>query len=187
MENRQPRLERAEEAVQSIIAAATSELIEQGLDSITHRRVAERANANLRSTTYYFKSVKALRREALKVAFSLSNRKREAMLAEPQELVKGALAELVLTFTYGSKPSMKQLVVTQQNVLMAASDPDYADIMQEVQVDTEEHVSRLLALFGSNRSAREVIITLDGLIFEHILSGGKTDYVSTLKEYLKNE
>ena len=81
MENRQPRLERAEEAVQSIIVAATNELLEEGLESITHRRIAERANANLRSTTYYFKSVKALRREALKFSFGIAKKARDAELA----------------------------------------------------------------------------------------------------------
>jgi DNA-binding transcriptional regulator YbjK len=175
MDNRQPRLERAEEVVQSIIAAATNELLEEGLESITHRRVAERANANLRSTTYYFKSVKALRREALKVAFGIARRNREAELANLASKSRDDVVDLLILFAYGSDLSFKRLSITQQNVLMASSDPDYKDVMQQLQVDVEESVVKLFDHFKIKTAPHQAIALVDGRIFEFILSGGKTN------------
>lgn len=184
MENRQPRLERAEEAVQAIIAAATNELLEEGLESVTHRRVAERANANLRSTTYYFKSVKALRREALKVAFAVSNRNREAELTNLKSNTKKDVVDYLLLLTYGSSLSLKKLVTTQQNVLAASIEAEYADLMQQLQKDVENYVARLLAHFKLDISAQRAIALVDGRIFEHILSGGKTNVKELLRDDL---
>jgi DNA-binding transcriptional regulator YbjK len=175
MDNRQPRLERAEEAVQSIIAAATNELLEEGLESITHRRVAERANANLRSTTYYFKSVKALRREALKVAFGIAKRSRQAELANLASKSRADLVDILLVLTYGPDLSLKKLAVTQQNVLMASLDPEYTDVMQQLQIDVEQSVTVLFEHFNLEVAPHQAIALVDGRIFEFILSGGKTD------------
>ena len=184
MENRQPRLERAEEAVQAIIAAATNELLEEGIESVTHRRIAERANANLRSTTYYFKSVKALRREALKVAFALSNRSRETELANLASKKPADVIDLLLLLTYGTDYSLKKLATTQQNVLMASTDPEYADVMQQLQVDVEASVAKLFRHFKLEIPAHRAIASVDGRIFEHVLSGGKTNIKELLREDL---
>lgn len=184
MENRQPRLERAEEAVQAIIAAATNELLEEGLESVTHRRIAERANANLRSTTYYFKSVKALRREALKVAFAVAKRSRETELANLASKKPSDVVDLLLLLTYGTDLSLKKLATTQQNVLMASTDPDYADVMQQLQLDVEESVTKLFGHFNIETPAHRAIALVDGRIFEHVLSGGKTKIKDRLHEDL---
>lgn len=184
MENRQPRLERAEEAVQAIIAAATNELLEEGLESVTHRRIAERANANLRSTTYYFKSVKALRREALKVAFAISKRSRETELSNLAAKKPKDVIDLLLLLTYGSDISLKKLATTQQNVLMASTDPDYADVMQQLQSDVEGSIQTLMDHFKLELPAARVIALVDGRIFEHVLSGGKTNIKDLLSEDL---
>ena len=184
MENRQPRLERAEEAVQAIIAAATNELLEEGLESVTHRRIAERANANLRSTTYYFKSVKALRREALKVAFALSNRSREAELANLATKKASDVVDLLLLITYGTDYSLKKLATTQQNVLMASTDADFSDLMQQLQGDVEKSVEQLFSHFKIEIPAHRAIASVDGRIFEHVLSGGKTNIKDLLSEDL---
>jgi DNA-binding transcriptional regulator YbjK len=182
MENRQPRLERAEEAVQSIIAAATAELTEHGVDSVTHRRIAERANVNLRSTTYYFKSVKALRREALKVSFSFAKKGREALLADLDNKTRADILDLFIYLSYGTVEfELKRLSVTQQNVSMASADPDYMDVMQQLQIDVEDSVKRLFAHFKFDFPADRAIVLLDGRIFEFVLSGGKTNIKERLR------
>jgi DNA-binding transcriptional regulator YbjK len=184
MENRQPRLERAEEAVQAIIAAATNELLEEGLESVTHRRIAERASANLRSTTYYFKSVKALRREALKVAFGIAQRSREAVIANLASKSREDVMDLLLLIVYGSDFSFRRLSVTQQNVLMASSDPEYTDVMQQLQIDVEESVRQLFDHFKIKTPPHQAIALIDGRIFEFILSGGKTNIRERLRDDL---
>jgi DNA-binding transcriptional regulator YbjK len=185
MENRQPRLERAEEAVQSIIIAATNELLEEGLESITHRRIAERANANLRSTTYYFKSVKALRREALKLAFGITKKSREAALANLPSKKLSDVVDLLLLMTYGATSlTLKSLAITLQNVSMASADPDYDDVMQQLQVDVEDAVTRLFAHFNFDYPAQRAIALVDGRIFEYVLSGGKTSIKDRLHDDL---
>jgi DNA-binding transcriptional regulator YbjK len=182
MDNRQPRLERAEEAVQAIIAAATAELLEHGVDSVTHRRIAERANVNLRSTTYYFKSVKALRREALKVSFSLAKKGRDSLLADLANKTKADLLDLFIYLTYGTVEfELNQLSVTQRNVSMASADPDYMDVMQQLQIDVELAVKQLFAHFNFDFPADRAIVLLDGRIFEYVLSGGKTNIKERLR------
>ena len=176
MENRTPRLERAEEAVQAIVAAATSSLINEGIDSVTHRRVASLANANLRSTTYYFKSVKALRREAIKIAFGLADKQRETLLSKLSNYKKNDIVDLLITLTYGENLSIERLAVTQKNVLTASVDPDYSDLLQDLQTNTEKYVEKLLAHFEIKLDPKRAIAAIDGRIFEYVMSGGKTDF-----------
>ena len=184
MDNRQPRLERAEEAVQSIIFAATNELLEEGLESITHRRIAERANANLRSTTYYFKSVKALRREALKLAFALNSRGRAAEIENLASRKRTELIDVLLLVTYGKDLSPKQLAVAQKNVLEASIEPEYSDLIQQMQTDVEVVVQQVLDHFAVKADAKRVIALIDGRILEHVMSGGKTNINDCLHDDL---
>ena len=185
MDNRQPRLERAEEAVQAIIAAATAELGEHGFDAVTHRRIAERANVNLRSTTYYFKSVKALRREALKVAFARAKKGRETLLANLEAKTRADIVDLLVFLSYGTTEfKLSQLSITQQNVSMASADPDYMDVMQQLQIDVETSVKTLFRHFEFDYPADRAIVLLDGRIFEYVLSGGKTNIKERLREDL---
>ena len=184
MENRKPRLERAEEAVQAIVAAATHELLEVGFEAITHRRVAELSGANLRSTTYYFKSVKALRREALKLAFALNARGRAAEVENLASRNKSELIDLLLLVTYGKDLSLKQLAVAQKNVLEASIDADYSDLIQQMQTDVELVVQQVLNHFGVKADSKRVIALIDGRIFEHVMSGGKTEIKDALHDDL---
>lgn len=184
MENRTPRLERAEDAVQAILAAATDSLINDGIESVTHRHVAELAKANLRSTTYYFKSVKALRREAIKIAFGLADKSRNALIAKLDKHSKSDVVKLLLTITYGSDLAVQKLATTQKNVLTASLDPDYSDLIQELQTNAEGYVKKVLDHFAIAKEAKAVIAIIDGRIFEHVMSGGKTDLAKELRHDL---
>jgi DNA-binding transcriptional regulator YbjK len=53
---RSPATERAEERRRSLLEAALLVIGQEGIDAISHRRVAEVANVPLGSTTYYFAS-----------------------------------------------------------------------------------------------------------------------------------
>jgi hypothetical protein len=90
-----------------------------------------------------------------------------------------------LLFTYGPNRTVKNLAVTQQNVLTAALDEEYADVIRQLQADVESYVARLLQLYENRKEARKVVLYLDGLIFEHVISGGTTDIEGMLREYLE--
>lgn len=180
METRTPRLEKAEDAVQAILAAATQELIEEGIDAVTHRKVAALAKANVRSTTYYFKSVKALRREALKLAFGINAKQREAVLGQLASKTRADVVDIIVLLSYGNNLSTERLAVTQKNILTASLEPEYADLMQQVQREVEAHVQQVLDHFGLKLEASRAIALVDGRVFEHVLSGGKTDFKAKL-------
>lgn len=184
MENRQPRQERSEETLQTIIAAAAAELVENGLQSVTHRRVAELANSSLRSTTYYFKSVKALRLEAMKVLFNLGGRAREARLAELKADRSSPLVKELILATYGEFSTPRDILKFQSNVALASLDETYTDLITETALKVENHVQKVLEVYGSNLPAARVISTIDGRLLEWAQKQGKTNYEENIKSDL---
>lgn len=184
MENRQPRQERSEETLQTIIAAAAAELVENGLQSVTHRRVAELANSSLRSTTYYFKSVKALRLEAMRVVFNIGRRAGEARLAELRADHSSPLVKELVFATYGVFSAPREILKFQSNVALAALDETYTDLITETALKVENHVQEVLKVYGCDLSAARVISTIDGRLLEWAQKQGKTNYEENIKNDL---
>lgn len=77
----------------AIVAACADLIVEEGIRKVTNRRVAERANVPLGSTTQYFKSVDALRYAGLE---ELANRADEAY----QEIIEQMDASTLNVETY---------------------------------------------------------------------------------------
>jgi DNA-binding transcriptional regulator YbjK len=184
MENRQPRQERSEETLQAIIAAAASELLDHGMNAVTHRGVAERAQSSLRSTTYYFKSVKALRREAARLIFAAGNRTREEHLTKLRIKREGELVDWVITFAYGENLTVPGVIRFQTNLLQGAEDEAYSELIAETQHTVENQVQQLLDIFNVKQDARKVIAAMDGRLLEWVLGGGETNYRENIKHDL---
>ena len=176
MENRKPRQERSEETLQAIIAAAANELLESGMSSVTHRKVAERAQSSLRSTTYYFKSVKALRREAARLIFASDSRRRRDELAALRKKKSGSVLDHLIRFSYGDELTVQKVIRVQTNLLNAAEDSAYSDLMKETQLAVETDVAELFEIYGVKQDARFAIAVLDGRLLEWVLGGGQTNY-----------
>lgn len=184
MENRQPRQDRSEETLQAVIEAAALEMIEGGLDSVTHRRVAERAHSSLRATTYYFKSVKALRKEAMRLIFNIGHKQREERLAQLRKNVSRQAVDEILEFTYGTDFTVPGIIRFQANLLHAAADEVYSDLIAETQRVVEEQLAELLVIYGIQHDSKKVIAVIDGRLMEWVLGGGKTDFRKNISDDL---
>lgn len=184
MENRQPRQERSEETLQTIIAAAAAELVENGLQSVTHRRVAELANSSLRSTTYYFKSVKALRLEAMKVLFGFGHRARAARIAELRTSHSTPLVKELLLATYGEFENPRDILKFQSNIALASLDETYTDLITQTAQVVEDQVQEILEIYGCDLPAARVISTIDGRLLEWAQKQGKTNFEENIKNDL---
>ena len=103
-----PRQDRSRARREALLRAAIELLGETGVKSVTHRAVAERAGVPLASTTYYFRSVRELVEEALKLH-----------VAERVAELEG-LTEVALQATGAS---VTQLAERMAAVLVAAPTP----------------------------------------------------------------
>jgi TetR/AcrR family transcriptional regulator, regulator of biofilm formation and stress response len=103
-----PRQDRSRARREALLRAAIELLGETGVRSVTHRAVAERAGVPLASTTYYFRSVRELVEEALKLHVA-------ERVAELESLVEVAL--------HASGASVTQLAEGMAAVLVAAPTP----------------------------------------------------------------
>lgn len=103
-----PRQDRSRARREALLRAAIELLGETGVRSVTHRAVAERAGVPLASTTYYFRSVRELVEEALKLHVA-------ERVAELESLVEVAL--------HASGASVTQLAERMAAVLVAAPPP----------------------------------------------------------------
>jgi DNA-binding transcriptional regulator YbjK len=103
-----PRQDRSRARREALLRAAIELLGETGVRSVTHRAVAERAGVPLASTTYYFRSVRELVEEALKLHVA-------ERVAELESLVGVAL--------HASGASVTQLAERMAAVLVAAPTP----------------------------------------------------------------
>ena len=103
-----PRQDRSRARREALLRAAIELLGEAGVRAVTHRAVAERAGVPLASTTYYFRSVRQLVEEALKLHVA-------ERVAELESLVEVAL--------HASGASVTQLAERMAAVLVAAPTP----------------------------------------------------------------
>lgn len=103
-----PRQDRSRARRDALLRAAIELLGETGVKSVTHRAVAERAGVPLASTTYYFRSVRELVEEALKLHVA-------ERVAELESLVDVAL--------HAAGASVTQLAERMAAVLVAAPTP----------------------------------------------------------------
>lgn len=103
-----PRQDRSRARREALLRAAIDLLGETGVRSVTHRAVAERAGVPLASTTYYFRSVRELVEEALKLHVA-------ERVAELERLAEVAL--------HASGASVTQLAERMAAVLVAAPTP----------------------------------------------------------------
>jgi TetR/AcrR family transcriptional regulator, regulator of biofilm formation and stress response len=102
MSSRDPGPPRRGSARKAILAATVEVIALEGIDAVTHRRVAERAGVSPGSTTHHFDSREDLLRNAFRFYMEQANRMLEELdrqlrtsAAEPVERVEAFLGEVV--------------------------------------------------------------------------------------------
>jgi DNA-binding transcriptional regulator YbjK len=167
-----PRQDRSRRRREALLRAAIELLGETGAKSVTHRAVAERAGLPLASTTYYFRSVRELIEEALKLH-----------VAERVAELQG-LAELALSATGASATQLAErlaevlvaaptptLVAQYQMYLEAGRNPALQPAVADALAAFEGLTAGVLAALGARdpRAAAEAFLALlDGFALHRL-------------------
>ncbi|MGF3057507.1 TetR/AcrR family transcriptional regulator [Microbacterium sp. YY-01] len=150
----------------AIVHAAAELIVEVGVDAITHRMVAARAQVPLGSTTQYFATLDDLRAAALALLVAHVD---EQMNVVRDDLSRhGTAPQPLATLLHGVLSAAPEMQADRAVVTAAIRDPKLREIAREW--------SRQMAQFfesdyGPER-ARAVAIFIDGLLwYSHIHEG----------------
>ena len=150
------------------ILAATLELIaEGGVDSITHRRVANHAGIPLGSTTYYFESREHLIRAAFDLYLEEHRAIQEQIDIDPGKDRQSAV-DFLVAFTAQEFAKGSLLMTEYEMTLFAAKDPVLAVTLNAWYDDMTNQIAAFLANLGA-RDAHELAHTILHLLRGHQL------------------
>jgi DNA-binding transcriptional regulator YbjK len=162
----------------AILDATIDILITEGLEAVTHRAVAKRADVPLAATTYYFDSKDALIGEALSILVADEierlSRKAEQLgerIRSPRDCA-AAVAEVL----FPDAESVGALLARLEVYLEAARRPvlrERAAHWQEAYVDLAREVLTLAGSHDPERMAPLLVAAGDGILV-HALSEGVT-------------
>jgi DNA-binding transcriptional regulator YbjK len=174
-ESKRPRGAARREALLEAVLAIVAEV---GAEAVTHRRVAERAELPLASTTYWFDSKEDLLTAALELAarrdvarlHGLADRMRER---DPLEAVLATVLDPV------DEPSSRaSLMASYALLLEAARRPGLQELARRWTNAYLETIGELLQLAGSARpreDAQLILAAADGLLLEELATGEAGD------------
>ena len=160
-----PARHRGEDRRAAILDAALRLIATNGVDSITHRRVAAEAGVPLGSTTYYFDSREQLLREAfrryLEQIRSLQNRVARSI---PKTTVRG-LVDFLVEVTQREFEDEQRVLAEYELTLFAARDAEIADALHEWDAFMIGNLARSFESLGTPRpfdAARTVLHMMRG-------------------------
>ena len=179
---------RGEARREALLDAVLQVVAEQGVDAVTHRRVAEVAALPLASTTYWFSSKEHLLTAALERAAERDITRLRAFLAEATDATADPLGLTVRAILdpieESAQASRGWLLATYALVLEGARRPALRHVTtswSEAYLDT---LVPLLAAAGSRhpRSDAELLLAAaDGLLVDQLASGEDSDLAPRLR------
>ena len=162
---------------------------DEGVDAVTHRRVADVAGLPLASTTYWFESKEHLLTAALERAAERDIERLEAFIREaperagdPLDLVIGAILDPA---DHSGPTSRSLLLATYALLLEAARRPELRDATLRWTEAYWEALTPLLAAAGSRdpRSHAELLLAaVDGLLVTQLATGEDSDLAPRLRQ-----
>lgn len=168
----------------AIIQTAAELIVSEGPANLTHRKVAKRADVPLGSTTYYFKSLKELRTEALTYLADCIDTELRS-ISEQVAVTDGDLATLVdVLYTYLNDHNQIRtdtalyIAATQQKELRSLALKWFNGILQ------------ILSKYTDRKKAKTIAIFIDGAIVHAMLHEEPLDRYfleSTLRNILQSD
>ncbi len=144
---------------QAIIAAAAELITEVGVDAITHRMVAARANVPLGATTQYFDTLDDLRAAALQ--FLVAHVEQQMAAAREILAAKGISARTLAEIVHASLVDARAVRADRAVVTAAVHDPR----LRAMARDMSRRLLDLLApIYGAER-AMAAAVFVDGLLW----------------------
>ena len=168
---------------EALLAATLALVGELGVDAVTHRAVARRADLPLASTTYWFESKEQLLTEALRHAAQQDTARlhaeAEALTAAGRAPVSpGAIVGLVLADDADGGGDRGTLLAAYTLMLEAARRPGLQAIAEAWNDTYRSVLADMLARAGSRRpadDARLVLAATDGLVVDRLAAGRDHD------------
>ena len=173
---------------EALLDAVLRVVAEEGVEAVTHRRVAEEAGLPLASTTYWFDSKEHLLTAALQSAAERDIERLRALLGESSEPARDPLG-LAVGAVLGpsgdsSQTSRGWLLATYALMLEAARRPALREATMRWTDAYLEALPPLLAAAGSRQpraDAELLLAAADGLLVEQLASDDATDLAPRLR------
>jgi TetR/AcrR family transcriptional regulator, regulator of biofilm formation and stress response len=176
---------------EALLDAVLQVVADEGVDAVTHRRVADVARLPLASTTYWFESKEHLLTAALERAAERDIERLQTFIrdapspergADPLDLVVGA----ILDPAEPSGPTSRSLLLATYALLLeAARRPELRDATMRWTEAYWDALTPLLAAAGSRdpRSHAELLLAaVDGLIVTQLATGADSDLAPRLRQ-----
>jgi TetR/AcrR family transcriptional regulator, regulator of biofilm formation and stress response len=155
---------------QDILEATLRVIGESGVNSVTHRAVAEEADVALASTTYYFDSKSALVEEALELMIARSTEYVRLYTACPPRITHEELVDRVVGFVDAHANDPNAFLLAQWELMLEAGREEYLRPLARrwtiAYMDGFHHVVRSA---GLPEPAAEVIANfVAGAVLNHV-------------------
>lgn len=148
----------------AIVEAAVQEMIEHGLATLTHRRVAERAQVPLGATTYYFATLDDLRVAALKAIAVQSDQGLEEIAAviAARGGTPEAIAEQMCSYLVDRDRILAENVLYFSGV----REPELRSLSRR----WVHGMTEILSAYTSLEAARATAVYMDGAVLYALLN-----------------
>lgn len=160
-----PKTARSEKRRELLLETTLRLVAEGGVDSVTHRRVAEAAAVPLGSTTYYFTSRRHLLREAFAHYLEQTTRLQKELAPRLEGAVADDIVELLVEFTEREFADADMLRAEYELTLFASRDAEVAELLHRWDEWMVASLARSLEALGASRSfdgARTLLDLLRG-------------------------
>lgn len=157
-----PSQARGRERRATIVAAAATVLVRDGLRAVTHRAVAREAGVPLGSTTYYVADRDELVREALGLLVDQERARRGAVAPGPDGDVAAAARAVVDLLLPPDLVASGRAALVHERLTECAADPRTAALVAADLGALRADVARVLAPAGLADDAAVVLPLVDG-------------------------
>jgi DNA-binding transcriptional regulator YbjK len=153
-----------------ILEATLRVIGESGVNSVTHRAVAEEASVALASTTYYFDSKSALVEEALDLMIGRSIEDVQRFTTVSAEISSGELIDRIVGFAEAQITDPNAFLLAQYELMLEAGRQDYLrPLALRWTIAYMEGFEGLVRSAGLPEQATEIITNfVEGALLNHV-------------------
>jgi DNA-binding transcriptional regulator YbjK len=157
---------------QDILEATLRVIGESGVNSVTHRAVAEEANVALASTTYYFDSKSALVEEALELMIARSTEYVRRYTACPPQISHAELVDRIVGFADAHTNDPNAFLLAQWELMLEAGREEYLRPLARrwtiAYMDGFERVVRSAGLPEPELATETITNFVEGALLNHV-------------------
>jgi DNA-binding transcriptional regulator YbjK len=175
---------------QDILEATLRVIGESGVNSVTHRAVAEEANVALASTTYYFDSKSALVEEALELMIARSTEYVHRYTACPPQISHAELVDRIVGFADAHTNDPNAFLLAQWELMLEAGREEYLRPLARrwtiAYMDGFERVVRSAGLPEPELATETITNFVEGALLNHVTTPTDDFLEARLRPLLTN-